>query len=153
MKNRTFNLGLLFIFIIPTIAVFLWIIAPNTARYTFSLIDILTITGKLFGIIGTMLFAIALILSARFHFLENLFYGLNKVYERHSQIGQIAFIFLLFHPAMLLGIYSNLTFRSAIQFFTPSVNWAQNWGIFSLIHSNFAWNLLKKYYVGDLIKN
>jgi predicted ferric reductase len=39
---------------------------------------------------------------------------------------------MLFHPLLLLGTYRGFSFGGAISFFTPSLDWAINWGIFSL---------------------
>lgn len=130
--NIKYNLGVVFVWMISIIGVLLWVFSPTTTFTFSSTMDVLFMLGQVFGILGFTLFATSLILSARFHFLENLFYGLNKVYVRHSQIGQIAFMMMLFHPLLLLGTYRGFSFSGAISFFTPSMDWAINWGIFSL---------------------
>lgn len=129
---KKYNLGIIFVVTLPLIGVFLWAIAPSATFKFDSLLGIVTVFGQLFGVLGFILFGTSLILSARFHFLENLFYGLNKVYERHSQIGKTAFYLLLFHPLLLFATYTNFSFVGIIDFFTPSENWALNFGIFSL---------------------
>ncbi|MEK7588889.1 MAG: ferric reductase-like transmembrane domain-containing protein [Patescibacteria group bacterium] len=132
MQNHKLNLGIIFVVVLSLVGVFLWVLAPTT-NFTFTnTLDALTLFGQLFGILGFTLFATSLILSARFYFLENLFYGLDKVYKRHSQIGQIAFMLMLFHPLLLLGNYNGFSFSGAVAFFTPSAYWPINWGIFSL---------------------
>lgn len=132
MQKFKYKLGMVFVVAISAIAVLLWVLAPSTVFKFESTLDVLRMLGQLFGILGFTLFGTSLILSARFKFLENFFYGLNKVYERHSQIGQIAFMMLLFHPLLLLGNYNGFSFQGAINFFTPSNYWPINWGIFAL---------------------
>jgi len=132
MRNFKYNLGILFVVAISVIGLALWVLSPTTVFTFNSTLDVLFMLGQAFGILGFTLFATSLILSARFNFLENIFFGLNKVYERHSQIGQVAFMLMLFHPLLLLGNYRGFSFDGAISFFTPSRDWAINWGIFSL---------------------
>ncbi len=124
---------MIFVVAVPAVALFLWARSPNTTFAFDSFPSSTLILGKAFGILGIMLFALNLILSARFKFLEDLFYGLNRVYIRHSQIGQIAFILMLFHPLLLLPTYTDLSFSRMISFFTPSAyTWPYNWGMLSL---------------------
>lgn len=132
-KNFKYNLGITFVVLIQIIGVVLLFSAPSFNTDFNTTYSILTSLGKLFGVLGITLFATSLLLSARFKFLENIFYGLNKVYERHSQIGQIAFMMMLFHPLLLLYKYTDLSFARALSFFTPSeYTWANNFGMFSL---------------------
>ncbi len=127
------NLGMIFVFGIQVIALVLLFLSPSFNTDFNTTYSISVGLGKIFGVLGLTLFATSLILSARFHFLENLFYGLNKVYERHSQIGQIAFMMMLFHPLLLLYKYTDLSFARAISFLTPNPSTlAINFGIFSL---------------------
>lgn len=130
IKNIKNNSGVIFVILIQIIALVLLFLSPS---FVFSFENTYTTTvmlGKIFGILGMTLFATSLLLSARFHFLENLFYGLNKVYERHSQIGQWAFIFMLFHPLFLLYKYTDLSFQGAISFLIPNIaTWPINFGI------------------------
>ena len=121
MENKKYNLGMIFVIAISLIALFLLFISPSFVFGFENLYVFTLMLGNIFGILGLTMFATSLILSARFRFLENIFYGLNKVYERHSQIGQIAFMFMLFHPLFLLFKYTDLSFGRVISFFTPSV--------------------------------
>lgn len=70
----------------------------------------LTLLGQLTGIVGSQLFAFALLLSARIKSLEYLFGGLDKLYVIHHRVGVIAFSFLAFHPLIL-----------AFRFFSDSI--------------------------------
>jgi predicted ferric reductase len=57
--------------------------------------------GKIFGIIGFVLYGINLLLAIRQRWLENFFNGLNRVYIAHHITGGIALAFLVFHPLFL----------------------------------------------------
>ncbi len=118
--------------IIILIPVLLWFISrPVLPRFT-DLDMTLTNIGQLLGLIGVAMFALSLILSSRLHVLENYFNGLNKVYERHNQMGQIAFIILLLHPLFLLPEYSGHSWYQAALFLSPTANWPVTFGLLAL---------------------
>lgn len=119
-------LGLLFL------PVLFWLNAtpliPRFSDFAVSMVNI----GQVAGLVGMAAFAISLILSARPHFLEKYFNGLNMLYKRHNELGQISFILLLFHPLFLLPKYAGNSLYQAYIFLIPTANWAKNWGWFSL---------------------
>jgi len=131
MKNIKYNLGLIFVIIIQLVALVLILVSPGIQN---NYGGISLILGKVFGVIGMSLFATSLILSARYKFLENIFYGLNKVYERHGQIGKTAFYLMLFHPIFIFYSYfGTFNFKTFLDFITPtSTNWPLNFGILAL---------------------
>lgn len=100
-----------------------FILTPNT---------FLPLLGKILGLVGTILFSLSLILSSRLHFIEKIFNGLDKLYIKHSKIGQIALIMLLFHPIFLIPKYAD-NIHEAANFLSPGNNWANNWGRLSLV--------------------
>lgn len=126
------NYGLLVILAILFLPVLLWIIAvsplPRFSSFAIGMANI----GQLTGLIGMAMFAISLILGARFRFFEKYFNGLNVLYERHNELGQISFILLLVHPLLLMPKYAGSSLYAAYIFLAPTANWPQNWGLFSL---------------------
>lgn len=120
MQNKKYNLGVIFIFILIIIPVVLWFLAPSYVPRFDSFLGSLVSVGQLLGIVGFMLFAINIILSARMHWLENIFYGLNKVYIYHARIGKSAFYLMLFHPLTLFFGYNGFTTAGLLSFFTPT---------------------------------
>ncbi|MBU1203042.1 ferric reductase-like transmembrane domain-containing protein [Patescibacteria group bacterium] len=60
-----------------------------------------TSLGKLTGLIGLSTFAFALLLSARFVWLDKIFNGLPKVLNIHRYLGTISFTFIILHPLFL----------------------------------------------------
>lgn len=131
MKNIKYNLGLIFVVVIQLLALGLILISPGIQNNYGGLSLLL---GKVFGVVGMSLFATSLILSARYKFLENIFYGLNKVYERHGQIGKTAFYLMLCHPLLIFYSYfGTFNFKTFLDFITPKTNtWPINFGILAL---------------------
>lgn len=132
MEKRRDMTGIIFIVALPAIALLLWLFSPDVSLDFNDKWDFLFFLGKAFGVVGMIMFAISLILSAKFKFLEDFFFGLNRVYIKHSQIGQIAFMLMLFHPLLLLFEYTDLTFGGAIEFFSLGGSLAQSFGVVSL---------------------
>lgn len=114
------------------IPLFLWIIAPSPLPRFESGLSSLANIGQILGLCGAVLFAMSIILSAKIRKIENYFHGLNDVYLRHNQIGQVAFMMLLFHPLFLIYKYSGSFFTVKFRFFSPGSSWAENWGFLAL---------------------
>jgi len=92
-----------------------------------------TSLGQIAGLIGMALFALNLIISSRLKFFDRFFYGLDRLYHHHRQIGAIAFCLILFHPLALAIKYLLLSVNSAAWFLFPSTNWAVTFGIIGLL--------------------
>lgn len=71
--------------------------------------------GKLFGLIGFVLYAINLVLTLRWRWVESLFNGLNRVFIAHHITGGIALAFLLFHPLFLALQYIDISMPSTVE--------------------------------------
>ncbi|MDP3883250.1 MAG: ferric reductase-like transmembrane domain-containing protein [Candidatus Staskawiczbacteria bacterium] len=88
--------------------------------------------GRILGLTGFAMFALVLILSARLKIFEIFFKGINDSYTAHHFFGGLSFCLILFHPLLLSANYLIASPRTAILFFLPSSNLAQNLGIFGL---------------------
>ena len=79
--------------------------------------------GKIFGIIGFVLYALNLVLALRKKWLEYFFEGLNRVYIAHHITGGLALVFVLFHPLFLairlIEIKTLETFVDAAKYLLP----------------------------------
>lgn len=126
------NFGWFVVLGLSIFPIFLWLIYPTPFPRFSSLTLVMASIGQILGLVGTAMFAISLILSARFRFLEKYLHGLNMVYVRHNQLGQISFILLLFHPLFLIPKYAGGSMYYAAVFLVPAGNWPLNWGLFSL---------------------
>ena len=132
MKAIQKNSGWIIILLLSFFPAFLWWQAPSFAPRFGDFTGAMTSIGQLLGLIGAVMFALNLILSARFHFLEKYFGGLDGVYAKHNVLGQVAFIFLLFHPLFLLARYSAGSFAGAASFLSIGSYWPRNLGTLSL---------------------
>ncbi len=109
--------------------VVLWFMVPvqRFADFTGGMANV----GQLLALVGSAMFAMDLILSARFRFIDKIFFGLDKVYLSHEWLGQWALIFLLFHPLFLIPKYS-AGLAGAASFLWIGSYWPKNWGVISL---------------------
>lgn len=95
------NSGTAIIFVLFAIPLLIWVsIQPPSSRFL-SLSLVLTSIGQLSGLIGMVLFALVLVLETRAKFIDNIFYGINRAYTLHHNLGAVAFLLLLMHPAAL----------------------------------------------------
>lgn len=129
IKNK---IGWTVIILLSVIPLFIWYtLMPFHLRWG-SNYAIFTSLARMCSLTGMPLFAIALILSGRFRFLEDYFGGMNKVYVAHHLVGGIAFILLMIHPILLGVTQAMITWRSAAEFFLPSADWSLNFALLSL---------------------
>ncbi len=127
------NLGWLAILVLSFLPIFFWIATKSINTRFVSSTATLTSLGQITGLVGMAMFAIVLILSGRFKFLEDYFGGLNKIYLAHHLFGGVAFVLMLFHPLFLAGKYLFVSTKSAALFLLPSSDWPVNFGIFGLL--------------------
>ncbi|MFA6253294.1 MAG: ferric reductase-like transmembrane domain-containing protein [Patescibacteria group bacterium] len=86
--------------------------------------------GKLSGLLGLSIFSLALLMSARFVWLDKLFYGLPKVINIHRWLGTISFTFIILHPLFLAASRLSVSNQAAFGIFT---NWSQTAYLFGYI--------------------
>jgi len=127
-KNKS---GWIFVWVLCLFPVVLWFFAPSMTSRFGDAKQIFSSFGKLTALVGVSMYSVTLFLSARLKVFEKYFSGLSEVYERHSQLGQLALILLMFHPLLLLPQYTS-SFSEAVRFLLPGKNFALNLGIFSL---------------------
>lgn len=113
------------------IVIILWFLSPAIQPRFDNLAHTSVTLGQLLGLVGVLLLAINFIISTRSRFIDWIFYGLNNAYKKHDQIGQLALIFLIFHPFFLLPKYAS-DLPSVAKFLWFSSDWAINFGILAL---------------------
>lgn len=127
------RIGLVTIILLTFFPLIPWFgMMPINERFSDSFIA-LTSVGQISALLGITLFALAMILSARLHFLEEYFGGLDRVYHVHHIAGTVAFLLLLTHPMVLAIRLIPLSVVEAAKSLLPSGDWALNFGIFSLL--------------------
>ncbi len=124
----------IFIGVISVIPLLIWLfMLPVNNRFSNSF-ETMTSLGQISALLGFSLMAVNIILTARFHFLDRIFYGLNHVYVKHHLIGSVALILLLFHPLILAVRYLAISTQAAALFLLPNLNsWPQTLGTISLL--------------------
>ena len=129
LKKNSF--GWPIVMVISFLPVLLWFLRP-VPRFS-NFMEMMANFGQLSGLVGMAMFSVAMFLSARSHFLEKYFNGLNKVYIKHNLLGQIGFILMLIHPLFLLPKYSGGLPSKSVNFLWLGSFWPKNWGVVSLI--------------------
>ncbi len=133
MRSLKGKIGLFVICLLTALPVLAWFfVKPIEFRYETSFM-LLTSLGQVTALLGMVLFALTMLLSARLHFLEEYFGGLDRVYNLHHKLGVFAFLFLTVHPLLLAFRYIQASSLETAQFLLPSSDWPKNWGIVSLL--------------------
>ena len=100
MQNKQ-KIATAFLFGLAILAIPLWFISYPETTFRHNLNYWLIGSSQLAGILGFILYSFSLILSTRLRWIENLFGGLDKVYQTHHTVGKIAFFLILYHPIAL----------------------------------------------------
>ncbi len=132
MKIFNIKLGWIIVFTLCLVPLIAWhIFTPIALRFT-SLSSIFTSLGQICGLVGLVLFSLAIILSSRLRIFEYLFGGMNQVYIAHHLIGGSAFLFLLVHPIFISISFLEYSLKLVINQIIPANNWPTNFGIAAL---------------------
>ncbi len=132
MKFLKIHLGWIIIIILIIIPAIIWLLMmPLSLRFDGFVDDMISL-GQLSGLLGTAMFALALILGARLKFFDKYLTGLSRVYVNHHRLGATAFSLLLFHPLFLTMRYVSFSLTSAAQFWLGSTGWSVVLGELSL---------------------
>jgi len=104
------------IFLLSFLPALVWVLmTPLSYRFTDFSVGMGSV-GQVLGLIGAIMFAINMILSARLKIFERNFDGLNKMYGSHNFFGQLALILLILHPLFLLPKYAGNSYSAGITF-------------------------------------
>lgn len=132
LNKKYYNFGTGLIMFCVIVTVLLWsIMLPLPQRFV-DTNTILKSIGQLLGLIGTVLFALSFVLMTRIKAIEEKFYGLDKMYSIHHILGALSFIFILFHPLVLVTRFIPQDLSYAVEYFIPANYWPINVGIIAL---------------------
>jgi len=91
-----FSIVILIALVSVFVVAWLWLVLEHRGhRQAFYAIKVV---GSTFGVIGYVLFSLALFLASRMKVLENWIGGLDQIYRLHHRLGLWGFYFLLAHP-------------------------------------------------------
>jgi predicted ferric reductase len=110
-----------------------WLFAQPIITRGISAYSLFSTFGELTGLVGTAMFALVLVLSARLKFMGGYFGGMNKVYVAHHRFAAIAFLLILIHVLTVAFAAMVLSPHYAATFLLPGNVMARNLGITSLL--------------------
>lgn len=119
MQNKQ-KIATAFLFGLAILAIPLWLISFPETTFRHNLNFWLIGSSQLAGILGFVLYSFSLILSTRLRWIEDLFGGLDKVYQTHHTIGKIAFFLILYHPIALAARWIPQDISKALQYVLPT---------------------------------
>ncbi|MBP9817238.1 ferric reductase-like transmembrane domain-containing protein [Candidatus Shapirobacteria bacterium] len=128
------KIGILLIILTNLITVGLWLSGMGLWDRFGGVVISLVSVGQISGLLGMVMYAQSIILSARVKWMEKLFGGMDKIYVTHHILGGLSFILLLIHPLVLALSYLPESLKAAGLFFVPPAeNWPVYFGISSLL--------------------
>lgn len=99
-----------------------------------SLANQLLAIGDVVGILGLVAYVLALVLSTRLSWFEDLFGGLNRVLNVHQILGQLSLVAILVHPLFTSGAYFQYGLNVVAHFFVPQLHYIGSaFGIVALL--------------------
>lgn len=121
------------IYLLSFLPVTFWVLMKPLDERFFGLTGWLTSLGQLSGLIGLAMISSAMVLMARWQWLEDYFDGLDKMYRSHHFFNSLGFILILFHPLVLAGKFLIFSTQSAALFLLPDVFWPKTVGLAALL--------------------
>ena len=113
------------VFFVGLITFLIWLFNRIGGNFQF-----LLVIAKVSALIGICLLSLTIFLSLRWHSMESVFGGLDKVYKAHHFLGQITMIVILLHPLFLIiRAFPNLNLISV--YLVPGLNIPYSYGIVS----------------------
>ena len=104
---------------------------PLTIRFS-DVSTTATSIGQITGLVALSLYAVTLVLSGRYRWIEEIFGGSTKVYQIHHILGGVSFILILLHPLFLAGSYATFSLKAAAALLLPGSDMTINLGIIAL---------------------
>lgn len=146
-KNLLSYISLLVVILLIVLPAFILYQNLPISSFTDSGVSALSHLGKLSGLLGLAAFACTLLLSARFIWLDKLFYGLPKVINIHRYLGVISFTLIILHPLFLAARLLPISAQAPMSIFLLWSDAAFTFGyiaillFMALIVMTFFWRL------------
>jgi predicted ferric reductase len=117
----------------------LWIFSVNDVGTLYA--EPYRALSRILALIGTVLFALAMILSTRLSVFEDWLGGLDSVYRAHHIIGGFAFVTLILHP-IFLAFQALPVFSDTLKYFFPIGTIAQKFGVLGVYALLFSFTFM-----------
>jgi predicted ferric reductase len=114
------------------VPVLLWALAHPLAERFATPASALKSLANIAALVGTVAFAVALVLGSRLRVVERLFVGLDRMYRAHRFLGLVAVSLAALHALLLVLSRALLSGVSAWTLFTPGAGWKIFVGVVAL---------------------
>lgn len=145
MNKKTHNLGVYLFWFIALLAIPLWGLSYPETTVKHNFIPFFVYASQITALLGFSFFALSFVLSTRLNITEDLFGGLDKVYQAHHTMAKVALLFMVAHPLLLALRWVPEDISKALWFLFPvhrrmEINigsWAM-WGVVVLMFFTLA---------------
>ncbi len=114
------------------VPVLLWALAHPLAERFATPASALKSLANIAALVGTVAFAVALVLGSRLRVVERLFVSLDRMYRAHRFLGLVAVSLAALHALLLVLSRALLSGVSAWTLFTPGAGWKIFVGVVAL---------------------
>ena len=114
------------------VPVLFWALAHPLAERFATPASALKSLANIAALVGTVAFAVALVLGSRLRVVERLFGGLDRMYRAHRFLGLVAVSLAALHALLLVLSRALLSGVSAWTLFTPGAGWKIFVGVVAL---------------------
>jgi predicted ferric reductase len=118
--------------VLGLVPVLLWVPARSLAERFATPSSTLHSLANIAALVGTVGFALALVLGGRLGVVERLFAGLDRMYRAHRALGLLATGLVVLHTLLLALSRALGSGRSAWSLFTPGAGWRIFAGVVAL---------------------
>ncbi len=131
-RSLTRSRGWMTLAVLCLVPVLLWALAHPLAERFATPASALKSLANIAALVGTVAFAVALVLGSRLRVVERLFVGLDRMYRAHRFLGLVAVSLAALHALLLVLSRALLSGVSAWTLFTPGAGWKIFVGVVAL---------------------
>jgi len=131
-RSLTRSRGWMTLAVLCLVPVLFWALAHPLAERFATPASALKSLANIAALVGTVAFAVALVLGSRLRVVERLFGGLDRMYRAHRFLGLVAVSLAALHALLLVLSRALLSGVSAWTLFTPGAGWKIFVGVVAL---------------------
>ncbi len=119
MNKKSHNSGVYLFWSVALLVIPIWGLSYPETTVKHNFIAFYVYASQITALMGFSLFALSFVLSTRLNILEDLFGGLDKVYNAHHTMAKVALLFMVAHPLLLALRWVPEDVSKAIWFLFP----------------------------------